>query len=120
MNYLDLLPDDVMKIINRKVHDLQIKQRKIERKRNKEIAEDNKLKADRRRMIFYKYAGLYHKYVFISEEKKRKEYLDKLYDKVLLAFGRTLIRADFYPLSDEPHLIITYILDDIIYGAKVY
>ena len=24
MNYLDLLPDDVMKIINRKVHDLQI------------------------------------------------------------------------------------------------
>ena len=71
MNFLDLLPDDVMKIINRKVHDLQIKQRKIERKRNKEIAEDNKLKADRRRMIFYKYAGLYHKYVFISEEKER-------------------------------------------------
>ena len=120
MKYLDLLPDDVIKIINRKVHDLQIKQRKIERKRNKEIAEENKLKADRRRMIFYKYAGLYHKYVFISEEKKRKEYLNKLYDKVLLAFGRTLIRADFYPLSDEPHLIITYILDDIIYGAKVY
>ncbi len=35
MNYLDLLPDDVIKIINRKVHDLQVKQRKIERKRKK-------------------------------------------------------------------------------------
>ena len=35
MNYLDLLPDDVMKIINRKVHDLQIKHRKIERIENK-------------------------------------------------------------------------------------
>ena len=34
MNYLDLLPDDVMKIINRKVHDLQIKHRKIERIEN--------------------------------------------------------------------------------------
>ena len=32
MNYLDLLPDDVMKIINRKVQDLQIIKRKIERK----------------------------------------------------------------------------------------
>ena len=35
MNFLDLLPVDVMKIINRKVHDLQIKHRKIERIENK-------------------------------------------------------------------------------------
>ena len=120
MNYLDLLPDDVMKIINRKVHDLQIKQRKIERKRNKEIAEDNKLKADRRRMIFYKYAGLYHKYVFISEEKKRKEYLDKLYDKVLLAFGRTLISTEFFHWVEKPYLKIIYLYKDKIVYAKVY
>ena len=32
MNFLDLLPDDVMKIINRKVKDLDIITRKKERK----------------------------------------------------------------------------------------
>ena len=51
MNYLDLLPVDVMKIINRKLHDLQIIRRRTERKINKEIAKENKRKADRRRMI---------------------------------------------------------------------
>ena len=30
MNYLNLLPDDVMKIINRKVQDLQIIKRRTE------------------------------------------------------------------------------------------
>ena len=34
MNFLDLLPDDVMKIINRKVKDLDIITRKKERKKN--------------------------------------------------------------------------------------
>ena len=35
MNFLDLLPDDVMKIINRKVKDLDIITRKKERKEKK-------------------------------------------------------------------------------------
>ena len=37
MNFLDLLPDDVMKIINRKVKDLDIITRKKERKEKKYI-----------------------------------------------------------------------------------
>ena len=37
MNYLSLLPDDVMKIINRKVQDLHIIKRRTERKENKRI-----------------------------------------------------------------------------------
>ena len=37
MNCLNLLPDDVMKIINRKVQDLQIIKRRTERKENKRI-----------------------------------------------------------------------------------
>ena len=69
MNYLDLLPVDVMKIINRKLHDLQIIRRKTERKINKEIAKENKRKADRRRMIFEKFAGLYRKHLYLLEEK---------------------------------------------------
>ncbi len=35
MNYLDLLPNDVMKIINRKVQDLNIIERRNERQENK-------------------------------------------------------------------------------------
>ena len=73
MNFLDLLPVDVMKIINRKVHDLQIIRRRIERKINKEIAKENKRKADRRRMIFEKFAGLYRKHLYRLEEKKLAE-----------------------------------------------
>jgi hypothetical protein len=37
MNYLDLLPNDVMKIINRKVEDLRIISRRNERYKNREI-----------------------------------------------------------------------------------
>ena len=37
MNYLDLLPNDVMKIIDRKVEDLRIISRRNERNKNREI-----------------------------------------------------------------------------------
>ena len=39
MNYLDILPNDVMKIINRKVQDAQIIKRRTERKEDKEYRE---------------------------------------------------------------------------------
>ena len=42
MNYLDLLPCDVIKIINRKVQDAQIIKRRTERKENKKIQRKNK------------------------------------------------------------------------------
>ena len=41
MNYLNLLPDDVMKILNRKVQDLQIIKRRTERKERKEYRKKN-------------------------------------------------------------------------------
>ncbi len=56
------------------------------------IADQNKLKADIRRMIFKKYAGFDRKYLFVSKQ----EYLDKLYDKVLLTFRRTLISTEYF------------------------
>ena len=46
MNYLDLLPNDVMKIINRKVEDLHIIERRKERKENKKIQREKKRIAD--------------------------------------------------------------------------
>ena len=70
MNYLDLLPDDVMKIINRKVQDLQIIKRKIERKENERKMIEQKRTANRKRYIYEKYVKLYKNYV----KNKKWEY----------------------------------------------
>ena len=71
MNYLDLLPDDIMKIINRKVQDLQIKQRKIERKENKRIQREKKQKADNKRKVYIKFVQLYKTHEYLKEIKER-------------------------------------------------
>ena len=63
MNFLDLLPDDVMKIINRKVEDLHIIQRRKERKENRKINREQKRKAKRRRYIYQKNVKLYQNYI---------------------------------------------------------
>ena len=49
MNYLDILPNDVMKIINRKVQDAQIIKRRTERKENKRIQREKKQIADNKK-----------------------------------------------------------------------
>ena len=59
MNYLDLLPEDVIKIINRKVQDLHIIERRKERKENRKINGEQKRKAKRKRYIYEKYVTLY-------------------------------------------------------------
>jgi hypothetical protein len=48
MNYLDFLPNDIMKIINRKVQDLYIIERRKERKENRKINREQKRKANRK------------------------------------------------------------------------
>ena len=52
MNYLDILPNDVMKIINRKVQDAQIIKRKLERKENKRVQREKKQIADNKKRIY--------------------------------------------------------------------
>ena len=128
MNYLDLLPVDVMKIINRKVHNLQIKHRKIERKKNKRIAEENKRKADRRRMIFEKFAGLYRKHLYRLEQKISNEqskinsaivneqykYCDKLLEKAYDKYGKFIKQAEYFiGIGEKPHIIILVSMFDI-------
>ena len=128
MNYLDLLPVDVMKIINRQVHNLQIIKRKLERKRNKEIAKENKRKADRRRMIFEKFAGLYRKHLYLLEEKKLAEeskinyeivneqykYCDKLLEKAYDKYGKFIKQAEYFiGRGEQPHIIILVSIFDI-------
>ncbi len=59
MNYLDLLPTDLTKIINRKVQDLHIIERRKERKENRKMNREQKRKANRKRFIYEKYVNLY-------------------------------------------------------------
>ena len=84
MNYLDLLPDNVMKIINRKVHDLQIKQRKIERIENKTRMILQKIIANRKRYIYEKYVYLYKQYVL----NQKWEYCCGLVEMMKKEFGK--------------------------------
>ena len=64
MNYLDILPNDVMKIINRKVQEAQIIKRRTERKENKKIQREKKRIADNNKMIYSKFVCLYQKHYF--------------------------------------------------------
>ena len=51
MNLLDLLPNDINKIINRKVEDLHIIERRKERKENRKINREQKRKANRKNLF---------------------------------------------------------------------
>ena len=135
MNYLDLLPVDVMKIINRKLHDAQIIKRKIERKINKEIAKENKRKADRRRMIFEKYARLYRKHLYCLEQKISNEeskinyeivneqykYCDKLLQKAYDKYGKFIKQVEYFiGIGENPHIIILVSMFDIPFKEIFY
>ena len=135
MNFLDLLPNDVMKIINRKVHNAQIIKRKIERMRNKEIAKENKRKADKRRMIFEKFAGLYRKHLYRLEQKKSNEeskinseivneqykYCDKLLEKAYDKYGKFIKKVEYFiGIGEKPHIIILVSMFDTPFKEIFY
>ena len=100
MNYLDILPNDVMKIINRKVQDAQIIKRRIERKENKRIQREKNKIADNKKLIYSKFVCLYQKHLFL-EEKKDEKRLRKLREKK----------------SNEQHKYLVT-LRDIVYDVK--
>ena len=114
MNYLDLLPDDVMKIINRKVHDLQIKNRKIERKENQRKMIEQKRIADNKKRIYNKFVRLYEQYVFNQKWK----YCHDLIAMMKKEFGSDYLKSDIF-LEDEPYIISTIQHDGNIYNIKV-
>ena len=80
MNYLDILPNDVMKIINRKVQNAQIIKRRTERKENKRIQREKKQIADNKKRIYSKFVYLYERHLFLEElkEKKRLKQLEEI------------------------------------------
>ena len=107
MNYLDILPNDVMKIINRKVQDAQIIKRRIERKENKRIQREKKQIADNKKRIYSKFVFLYEKHLFL-EEKKEKKRLRKL---------REIEEEKYREKINEQHKYLVT-LRDIVYDVK--
>ena len=114
MNYLDLLPDDVMKIINRKVHDLQIKHRKIERIENKIKMTLQKQIANRKRFIYEKYVKLYKNYV----KNQKWEYCCDLVAMMKKEFGSDYLRSEIF-IEDEPYIITSVMNNGNFYKIKV-
>jgi len=115
MNYLDLLPVDVMKIINRKVHDLQIKHRKIERIENKTRMILQKIIANRKRYIYEKYVKLYKNYI----KNQKWEYCCDLVAMMKKEFGKDHIYSKIFIEDDEPYIISTIENNGNIYKIKV-
>jgi hypothetical protein len=114
MNYLDFLPVDVMKIINRKVHDLQIKHRKIERKENKRKMKEQKRIADNKKRIYNKFVRLYEQYVI----NQKWNYCSDLKAMMKKKFGSDYLKSDIY-IEDEPYIISTIKNNGNYYEIKV-
>jgi len=115
MNYLNLLPNDITKIINRKVQDLHIIERRREWKENRKINREQKQKANRKRYIYEKYVNLYKKYV-------RNEKWEYCCDQVAMMkkeFGKDHLNYMVFLEDDEPYIISTILHEGRKYNIKV-
>ena len=115
MNYLDVLPNDITKIINRKVQDLHIIERRKERKENRKINREQKQKANRKRYIYEKYVNLYKQYV----RNKKWEYCCDLVAMMGKEFGKDYLYSEMFSGDDGPYIISTIQHDGINYDIKV-
>ena len=115
MNYLDLLPRDVIKIINRKVQDLHIIERRKERKENRKMNREQEEKAYRRRYVCNKYVKLYQKYV----NNQKWEYCYGLVAMMKKEFGKDYLSSQIFIEDDEIYIISTIQYNGSNYNIKV-
>ena len=118
MNNLDLLPDDVMKIINREVQKAHITKRRIERKQSTKINRDQREKTECKRCIYEQYARLYNKYIEYQKDKEYSQRIDKqykhtqrLYKEILKDYGDLLLHSEQCIGGDESYIIATILID---------
>ncbi len=96
-----------MKIINRKVHDLQIKHRKIERKENKRKMKEQKRIEESK--INYK---------IVDEQYK---YCDKLLQKAYNKYGKFVKQVEYFiGIEEKPHIVILVSMFDIPFKEIFY
>ncbi len=115
MNFLDLLPNDIIKIINRKVEDLHIIERRKERKENRKMNREHKRKANRKRRIYEKYVKLYYNYI----QNQKWEYCCDLVAKMKKEFGRDHLYSEIFIEDDEPYILSTINYNNETYVFKV-
>ena len=142
MNYLDILPNDVMKIINRKVQDAQIIKRRTERKENKRIQREKRQIADNKKRIYSKFVFLYQKHLFLEELKEKKrlekleeieeekyrekineqhEYLQYLEYRIYDESTDNILESELNIGGEIPYLTVTFVKDNgIVYMRKFF
>ena len=125
MNYLDLLPNDVMKLVNREVEKAHIIKRRIERKRNRIMNREQKRIAERKRCIFEQYARLYNKYIEYQQDKEYSNRVDdhykitqRLYKEIREKYGPMLLHTEECIGGDEPYIIATLCINGKIVNVK--
>ena len=114
MNYLELLPYDVMKIINRKVQDAHIIKRRIERKQNRIMNREQKRIGEHKRYLYEQFARLYKKYIIDKKNKEyskrvdeQYEYIQRLYNDIRRKYGEMILYTERFIGGDEPYIIVT-------------
>ena len=142
MNYLDILPNDVMKIINRKVQDAQIIKRRTERKENKRIQREKKQIADNKNSIYSKFVYLYERHLFLEELKEKKrlrkleeieeekyrekineqhKYLQDLMKRMCDTSTDHILESEPFIGGEIPYLTVTFVKDNgIVYMRKFF
>jgi hypothetical protein len=118
MNYLELLPDDVMKIVNRKVQDAHIIKRRIERKQNRKMNRDQQRIGEHKRYLYEQFARLYNNYIVYQQSKKYSlrveehyKYTQRLLKDIREKFGMMLLHSKECIGGDEPYIIATLCID---------
>ena len=125
MNYLDLLPNDVMKLVNREVEKAHIIKRRIERKRNRNMNREQKRIAERKRDIYENFARLYNKYIEYQQDKEYSNRVDdhykitqRLYKEIREKYGPMLLHTEECIGGDEPYIIATLCINGKIVNIK--
>ena len=115
MNYLDLLPNDITKVINRKVQDLHIIERRAAQKENRKMNREQKLKAHRKIQICEKHVILHTSYV----KNQKLEYCCDLVAMMKKEFGKDHLYYKIFIQDDDPYIISTIENNGNFYKIKV-
>ena len=110
MNYLDLLPDDILQMINRKVKDDYIVKRRLERKANRRLNQEQKRNAQRREYISFRFFLFYRNYLRHKYMQKVKNHFERPFLEILI----WNIYTENYRIREYKYSIIDLILEDFV------
>ncbi len=114
MNYLDVLPDDVKRIIDKNLKEAYIIERRINRKENRKRNRELKEITDRKRDISKKYKRLY----LSMKTHNQYKYCYKLCDEIKEKYGNNLLQTELNIGYENPFVIATILIDGKIIIAK--